>query len=151
MDMRDIAKMQLEQFYRTIREDQGHRITIRNWCRTIWLALLAVIGSGKLQVSANQALLLSIMPICMFWLMESFHHVFITTTEERAKMLEQMIVDDNYASLNPLQHFFVSGYGFVTYSQKIRVLLKAMFTLESVIIFYLLLAPGSIAFVTLLR
>ncbi len=151
MKPEEIVIMQLEQFYKVIREDQATRTSIRNWCITIWLAMLAVIGTGKLAINVNQSLALSVTPVFLFWLMECFHHTFITTNEERATTLERMLAGNDFGALSPSKHFFVSGYASITFKQKMRALLKAMFTKESVWVFYLLLCVGSFAFVVILR
>jgi hypothetical protein len=150
MQRDEFFKLQLEQMYKAIGDDESRKVSIRNWCITVWLAGLTAIGSGKLIINMYQAFLLSTLPVCMFWLLECLQHMFVSINEERAQFLESFLLSNSISSLIPSDLTFVAGYRSVRYSKKIKFLFQTIVR-ESVLLFYLLLLVGSISFIILLK
>lgn len=146
-DMREVLHKQLDVFYASIFHDQEHSLTIRKWCITIWVAVLAAIATGKLHVDITKALFLAIVPVVMFWILDAFKHSFIDINWTRVMELEVLAAGSSPMDDMTTELFFASGRTKTPYKQKIWSFLKALFTKETVIIFYLLLFLGSLFFI----
>ena len=70
MNPEQYAKDQLSYTYDRIAADQETRSKIKNWCVTVWVGSLAVVGSGRLTHLAGIQTVLPFLPIMFFWMLD---------------------------------------------------------------------------------
>lgn len=141
---RDAVLAHLEQLYTDIRRDRDKVSTIQNWCVTVWVAALAAAASPQLQFNQSQRLLLPLLPVGLFWLLASLQHTFIVLATERAIRLEKHLLAGDLETLRPEDTALLLSYSKTSAARKWRALLQALFTCETVLSFFVLLAAATL-------
>lgn len=147
----EIVEKGLDSVYMEIRDNKEKSSRIQNWCITVWLAALVGSKSTTISLTAQQALLLPLLPIALFWLLDGMQHAFLTLHFRRASRLEQGLLSGAYDELEPGDCFLFLGTHWTTSFQKLRFLLQALFLFETVVVFYALLLAATLVFVLVLQ
>ena len=142
----ELARTQLSQLYTTISDDHDRSGNIRNWCITVWTASLIFPNTGSVALSSKQQVLISLLPIVLFWILDAFQHCFIYLHQLRAAELERVIALDTWDHYDPVRFSLLAGWSQLSYKAKMRSLLHCTFAAESVVGFYLLLAVATVVF-----
>ncbi len=146
MNKREIAQKQLEQLYQVTQNDEGRRLIIRNWCVTVWLAILVAIVTKRVEVEFWHAVFLALTPLLIFGPMECLVQTFLSLNLERAAQLERMIVDTECEELSSNEHCYVTSYTKIGLGIKLQTLLH-VFLRPYVAAFYGALLLISISFI----
>ena len=130
---------QLHFTYRSIDSTNNNRQAVKRWCAVVWIAVLAVVFTGKLPVHHLSKFLFVLLPVLIFWFHEGLlaHHMQFLI--QRAKELEKIILSGDYQVIEPKRLFYISFHEDITISLKIRTFLYSMFVMETVAVFYILL------------
>ena len=147
MDAREVLVQQLEQYYKEIRQKRRARYTIRNWCITIWVAVLIAIGTEKIITDETKAMILVFLPILMFWILEVFQQSFVVLDENRTEVLERILSQTEILFPLSIEYFYNAGYTRIPYKSKVRISMSIMFTSETIIIFYSIMLIGGVLFI----
>lgn len=148
-DIQSVIDSQLKQFYSVIAQERDNRVKVRNWAITIWLAYIAILGSGRIYTNQLTSLLILWTIISIFWAIEGFHQSLVIVNEGRAKKLEQLLTDNELPLNVPLELFYESGYETIKFKEKRKAFLLACFTGEPILFFNLAMIIGSFLFVYL--
>jgi hypothetical protein len=116
-----------------------HCATIKNWCLTIWLAVLVAIFTKKIQLEKCGILIIALSPVCLFWFLESVYTSGMLRFSDFQKHIEKKIgnSDLSYNELSDIM--LVSWLHSVNRCVKIKTFLKAAFCTEVIVFFYLAL------------
>lgn len=147
MDVQNIIQSQLDQFYSVISQERDNRVKVRNWSITIWLAYLALLGSGQFNTDKWTASLILAIIIIIFWFVEGFHQSLVLVNEGRAKKLEKLLSDNQDLENVPLELFYESGYYTIKKWDKAKCFLLACFTGEPILFFHIAMIAGSSVFI----
>ncbi len=131
----DDIRFQLDRYYRGIENTKSDRQNIRKWCLTIWLAILGMILTGKLDMAGLIKYIVAILPIVVFWFFEAITATHTLLLESRAAKLEEY----SFTKVdlpNPMDHFYVSGHYSVPFGEKIGFFVAALIKLETIVFFY---------------
>jgi hypothetical protein len=147
-----IISSQLDQYYKHIEADRAKKISARTWFITVWIALLALIGSEKLEFSNIAAVFLIVVPVILFWIIESLSQAFIRINEDRAIVLEKMLTSKTIENSSISEDIFIiSGWKNLSYKMKVKTFLFAFMQSESIIIFYIPVMIFTLIFLSILR
>ncbi|MBA7601864.1 hypothetical protein ES703_08948 [subsurface metagenome] len=146
MTKNDITK-QLDILFQQYNLIFKHRATIKNWCITVWVALLAAITTGKINLTPLSTLLLMISQVFFFWFLEAIYGGIYKLHNSQIIELEYRLSNKNYESNDPLEIYFLSRYRRFTNWQKVKSILYAFFRMETVMLIYLVLIFASVVFV----
>ena len=147
MDKNERANHLLEKMYEEIRINDENSKKIRNWCITVWMASLAAIAYGKMDISPSQQNLFPFIPVLLFWLLDSFQNTFASLNVLRVLELEKDIADGGIEKYKNIELFYFNGYMNISLTKKMKVFVYAMVAKETVTFFYLLLFLVTLLFV----
>ena len=147
IDLQSVIDSQIKQFYSVIAQERDNRVKVRNWAITIWLAYIAILGSGKISVNHLTSLLILWTIIAIFWTIEGFHQSLVIVNEIRVRKLEELLSQENLPESLSLDLFYDSGYSKITFKEKGNAFLLACFTGEPIVFFNLAMILGSILFI----
>ena len=150
-EKRDVAEKRLVHLYEHTRFDMAHSISIRNWCITVTLGMVAVITMQRVNLEPIQARLLVILPVFLFWVLDSFQHTFISLNKKRTKLLEHALANDEEERFNDEFFYLFRGLDRISFWTKLRTFLRVVMLSETVILFYVLLIIGSLTVVSVLK
>ncbi len=135
----DIIKFQLEHIYKSIEHTREGRHAIKKWALTAWLAIMAAIFSGKLSGEINQQLLILIICVGMFWFYEGISAVHTLLYEQRACLLENLLLGQENKNYEPKNLLVINGNKCVPFRKKVSLFFVGCFRLETISIFYIAL------------
>ncbi|HEX9653633.1 MAG TPA: hypothetical protein VGA99_07975 [bacterium] len=130
----------IDQHYKTIDRHYNQRIKTKNWCLTMWLILITLIASGKLLAFNAQGMILSLLPILMFWIIEAMQASHMKIMEMRVAELEKLWTGNSSKIKSPNDLLFYGSHQYQSSKVKFDVFIFALFRMETVFAFYLLLA-----------
>jgi len=145
----DIAQKQLDQFYSSISDGRKIINDVRKWALTVWLAIVIAFASDKIPIESNPTLFALIVSIIFFWLLEGLQFASIRIDQLKAAKLEEFIANYSESDVVPLNYYYRSSYDSFTYTDKIKLLIKALFLSSMLVVFYLALASLSFLFIYL--
>ena len=135
----DIVKFQLENIYKSIDLTRSNRQNIKKWCLTVWLAIVVAIMTERIPSSGSYSFFILNIAIVVFWLYEGINSVHTLLFEERARMLETLLISGEYSVANPEKYFAVYGNQYITLNDKSRKFLIGCFRMETIFVFYVVL------------
>jgi hypothetical protein len=151
MPASEVLKTQLEQAYIRINEDIKQMSTIRNWCVTVWIAIITVSNSAGLNLTTLQKVILPILPIFLFWLIEGVQRVFARLHVQLAQNLEIALAEGVLNRAIIKDYLFLTSEARFNTRQKLKVLTHILFTSEILATFYGLLLGLTLLIQWLLR
>ena len=140
------ARILLEQLHCASRADMEAVGRVRNWCITVWMASLAAINSDSISLTQWQKYLLPMMPLFLFWILESFYFTFVHLRNAQILELEKIVIINDYESYNNEMFMVRMNFSRFTLRDKLASFIRCLFTKESIIIFYGLLLSASAIF-----
>ena len=146
-DMEDQAYRFLDSVYSEIRNHLDDSMKSRNWCVTVWMAALAAVAYGKIELNEYQKIILPLAPIFVFWIVEAFHHTFAVLHIRLAERVETALAENKLNTLKKNELFLIIAFRQYSAGRKIDALIKSLFVRESVIFFYLLLTIITFVFI----
>ncbi|MFQ5751624.1 MAG: hypothetical protein ACE5HI_06455 [bacterium] len=136
---KDRLEWVIDQHYRTIDRHYNQRITTKSWCLTVWLALLIIVGSGKFITFNLQGLILTLLPILIFWVIEGMQASHMKIMELRVAELEKLWATNVSKIKNPTDLLFYGSHQYQSSKIKFNLFIFALFKMETVFAFYFLL------------
>jgi hypothetical protein len=106
----------------------------------MWLILITLIASGKLLAFNAQGMILSLLPILMFWIIEAMQASHMKIMEMRVAELEKLWTGNSSKIKSPNDLLFYGSHQYQSSKVKFDVFIFALFRMETVFAFYLLLA-----------
>ncbi len=135
----------IEQHYKTIDRHYNHRITTKNWCLTLWIGLLIVIASGRVVTFNFHGIVLSLLPLFLFWVIEAFQASHMKIMELRVAELEKLWAQQESKIKKPTDLLFYGSHQYQSSRIKFNMFMYALFKMETVYAFYLLLVVINLA------
>jgi len=143
MTNEEFAKDMLGHIYSRIQSDRATSTKIRNWCITVWVGTLALVNSDKLHLSVNQRHSLPLIPIALFWLLDSLQHVFLHYRHDAARDLEEYLLGLKALSAAELRiRCLGNGISHLSFGKKLTMLFRTIF-IETNTAFYVLLLTAA--------
>lgn len=136
LDVQDVIKTQLLQFYSIIAQERESRVKTRNWAITSLLAYIAILGSGKIYMTQLSAYATLIIITLVFWMIEGFHQSLVIVNSDRVKLLEEFLAGSNLPSSLPIRFHYIGGYKTISLRDKMNAFFLGSFTSEPIIFFY---------------
>ena len=146
----DIYEKNLDLFYSAIDKNYDDRTNTKKWCLTVWLAIVVFIGKNGQSMSLLTATILSLIPIIIFWFLEATQGAYGKILIDKALEMEQYLLDNWEGIKNPQQYLYLHGRH-APMKVKAKATIHAMFAMESVITFYILLAAVTPFFLYFIR
>jgi hypothetical protein len=146
-DARSIVDSQLALTYEAYNKSYEQRLNDKKLCLTVWLAILSYI-STRSTVSRLQFAMLTNAPLLLFWILDGMRAVYTQLWQSRIVQLERLLLADTVTVDHVRPLLFVSGSGF-SFRSKMKALAFSLFRMESVFVFYLLVALVNLAFLFL--
>ena len=147
VDLTTLAQRQLDATYDRINHDQQISTAIRNWCVTVWVGTLVLIHSDNIELSDPQRSLIPLLPILFFWLQDSITCAFIQFHKDRARSLEELMIDPSGPEVNGLRALMLQHRdGGTSIRSRAIGVIRVAFLAESLVLFYVgLLAMSLVA------
>ncbi len=139
MNKSDMAYRMLDILHSSAERNHEASFRIRGWCITVWMASLAFIMSSDFSLSETQKTVFPFLPIALFWLLDGFQNTFKLVHGRTAGRVEEAIATENLEQLDMKNLLYYSSYPQIPYSEKVRAFFAALFTLETVVFFYIVL------------
>ena len=149
--VKELAYVQLENYYSIMESDRGRRLTTRNWFIIIWLAILVVLGSRETQLPLNASITLVAVPTVLFWMFEAAYQMGGSINRERVMRLESFIRDGDFSKEIPKDLMLVTGWAAVSLPKKYRHFVRTLLFAEMLVFFYLFILVASILFLVVLQ
>lgn len=130
----------IEQHYRTIDRHYNQRVTTKSWSLTLWLIALGFAAINETVLLNWQGLVLTLLPILMFWIIEGMQASHMRIMELRVAELEKLWLTDQSQIKKPQDLLFYGSHQFQSSKVKLNMFVFALFKMETVFAFYLLLA-----------
>lgn len=130
----------IEQHYRTIDRHYNQRITTKSWCLTLWLIALGFTAINETMLLNWQGLVLTLLPVLMFWILEATQASHMKIMELRVAELEKLWLTDQSQIKKPQDLLFYGSHQYQSSKVKLNMFFFALFKMETVFSFYLLLA-----------
>lgn len=137
---RDRIQWVIEQHYRTIDRHYNQRITTKSWCLTVWIIAMIFTGYNKIILLNYEGVILTILPVIMFWIIEGMQASHMKIMELRVAELEKLWLTDKSEIKNPTDLLFYGSHQYQSAKIKFNLFVYALFKMETVFSFYLLLA-----------
>lgn len=137
---RDRIQWVIEQHYRTIDRHYNQRVTTKSWCLTVWIISMLFAGSNKIILLNYEGLILTILPVIMFWIIEGMQASHMKIMELRVAELEKLWLTDKSEINNHADLLFYGSHQYQSAKIKFNLFVYALFKMETVFSFYLLLA-----------
>jgi hypothetical protein len=137
-------RFQLAHLYGALEAAIAHQHTSKKWCLTIWLAILAVLLTEKMKADFSDQIILTLLPVFTFWLYDGISAGQAIMWERRAMKLERLLFTENKDVLEPEILLYRVGHYHITFKEKIECFATAIFTMETVFVFYLALVGLSL-------
>lgn len=135
----------IEQHYRSIDMHYNQRINTKTWCVGIW----AGTSFFSIYFLPGQSILLgffySILPIALFWFLEAMQASHMKILELRVTELEKLWVNEESKIKNKKDILFYGSHQYQSSKVKLNLFVYALFRMETVFIFYLILVGLSVA------
>lgn len=150
MDKKKFLEQQLDYYYSWIISDKSRSVAIRSWSIAVWLFSIALLLTIEpISQSIFNLLIIVYLPTLLFWLLDGFQNSFIESNEDQARMIEKILVSEEFEGVLLEAYLPISSHLEKTLSAKIKSLLTALFLRETVFIFYFLLLAASSVFIIL--
>ncbi len=140
----------IDQHYRTIDRHYNQRVTTKSWCLTVWLFTLLFV-SAKFAVLNIPAVILTSLPILGFWVIEGMQASHMKIMELRVAELERLWTSNTSKIKNPSDLLFYGSHQYQSARIKLDMLIHALFRMETVFAFYLLLLGLNLVVAVLLE
>ncbi|MFX0195734.1 MAG: hypothetical protein ACFFCW_06390 [Candidatus Hodarchaeota archaeon] len=140
----DILREQLQQLRQREEIYFRQRAFIKNWCVTVWSAILLVIFTRISHTDRIEAILILGFPVLFFWGLEGISDAIQSLYGEHSIELEKRISENRLSVDNPVEVFMSSRHLQFSTSDKAIAFFKSTFTRETVLVFYLCLIGASI-------
>lgn len=137
---RDRIQWVIEQHYRTIDRHYNQRVTTKSWCLTVWIISIIFTGYNKIILLNYEGVILTILPVILFWIIEGMQASHMKIMELRVAELEKLWLTDKSAIENPTDLLFYGSHQYQSAKIKFNLFVYALFKMETVFSFYLLLA-----------
>ncbi len=121
-----------------------HCALIKNWCITLWVAILVVLFTKKLQFGYFTITIMLSLPVLLFWCLETIYAAGLILVVEFERDIEKRIITKNLLVRDVSEIMISSRFQKIPFSTKVVTNLKAAFTLENIVIFYLALLTLSL-------
>ena len=118
---------------------------LKQWCISVWIGVLAIITTGKITISVEQAFILPFIPIFLFFFLDIFQGALIAQLSKKIFTIEELLISKNLDKIEIKEILLVNYRKFSTWSEKIKFYLKSMI-IPKRILFYLLLILTTIFF-----
>jgi hypothetical protein len=145
MQTEALIEHQLNLIYDEYNKSHEQRYNDKKLCLIAWLTIIAAISLVKLDCAPTQIILLTTFPIVGFWYLEAGRAIYLQLWYSKIVQLENLLVQDNieFETVRPL--FLVSGCS-LNARGKIKALFYALFMMESIVFFYMLLLLANALF-----
>ena len=134
----------IEQHYRSIDRHYNQRINTKTWCVGIW----ATISLFSIYVVQGEPPLLgffySILAIALFWFLEAMQASHMKILELRVTELEKLWVNEESKIKDKRDILFYGSHQYQSSKVKLNLFVYALFRMETVFTFYLILVALSI-------
>ena len=135
----------LNRYYDAIDKSYTDRSGTKKWCLTVWVACLTL--STKIEnFPYCQSLSILLVAVFIFWYLDAMQAGYGKNLSDKAMKMEQILSQGFNNEINdPLQYFYITGRN-TEKINKIKSTIYAMFCMETVFAFYLLLIMASFLF-----
>lgn len=151
VEIQSVIDNQLKQFYASISREHENRGKVRNWSVTLWVALIALFSSGRININGNLPLLILLFINVIFWGLESMHLSLIVINSRKVKKLEAILASGKLPDNLPLDLFYSNSDSMFTTKEKIKIYIQSFFLRETVTVYHLAMILGSIIFVLAMK
>ncbi|GEM_PF-3646108 len=149
MTNKEIIQKQIDFWYDNIQNSRRAQLTMRNWCITLVFAIIIALSTGELKIVGYLQYIVITLPILLFWFIESLQNSMERISICKVEILEKLMCQETIPELNT-DMFYISLRTNVSLKQKINLLIKSIFTTETIVLFYLLLLAGVFVLIFLL-
>jgi len=140
----------IEQHYRTIDRHYNQRITTKSWCLTLWIIAVGFTASNEMLLLNWQGIILTLLPVLMFWTIEGMQASHMKIMELRVAELEKLWLTDQSQIKKPQDLLFYGSHQYQSSKVKLNMFVFALFKMETVFSFYLLLAVIDVIVIVIL-
>ncbi|MFQ5676218.1 MAG: hypothetical protein ACE5G1_10005 [bacterium] len=137
---KDRVQWVIEQHYRSIDRHYNQRVTTKSWCLTVWILVLIFIGINRTILLNYQGMILTMLPVVMFWIIEGMQASHMKIMELRVAELEKLWAANESQVKNSTELLFYGSHQYQSSRIKFNLFVYALFKMETVFSFYLLLA-----------
>lgn len=149
--LEELAKEQLERLHVGISGNHQRSITTRNWCITVWTASLMLPFAREVPITSIEQVILSLLPVVLFWFLDSFQLSFSYLHQQRALELEKIIATNSWDSYDRVKFSYLAGWQGVSKKKKLGALCHCLLFQETTVVFYILLIVGTALFAIIFR
>ena len=121
-----------------------HKATIKNWCITVWIGLIAVIATNIESLNKSNALIILATPILLFWFLEAMYGGLVYLHDRQILELENYLITPKEEKLPAHGIYFFTRFCKFTRCERIKAFFHALFRMETVFILYIILIIASI-------
>lgn len=140
----------IEQHYRTIDRHYNQRVTTKSWSLTLWIIALGFTASNETLLLNWQGIILTLLPALMFWIIEGMQASHMKIMELRVAELEKLWLTDQSQIKKPQDLLFYGSHQYQSSKVKLNMYVFALFKMETVFSFYLLLAVIDVIVIVIL-
>ncbi len=130
----------IEQHYKSIDTQNTQRTITKNWCLTVWLLLLAVLISGRFTQAYAPGVVMTFLPIVLFWIIEGLQASHMKIMELRVAELEKLWLNSESKIKKSSDILFYGSHQYQSAGVKMNMFTFALFRMETVFAFYALLS-----------
>ncbi len=130
----------IEQHYHTIDRHYNQRVTTKSWCLTVWIASMLFASSSHMISLHYEGVVLTILPVVMFWIIEGMQASHMKIVELRVVELEKLWLTEKSEIKKTTDLLFYGSHQYQSARIKFNIFVYALFKMETVFSFYLLLA-----------
>jgi hypothetical protein len=124
-----------------------HCATIKNWCVTIWLAVLVAIFTEQVELEKWGSVFITASPAFLFWFLESLCASGLNRFADFQKRIEKKIANSDLLYNEPSDIMFVSWLHSTSLLGRARTHLKVACCTENIVLFYSVLIAFSTIFI----
>ena len=130
----------VEQHYMSIDRHYNQRVITKSWCLTVWVLSIIFTASNKTILLNYQGFVLTMIPVIMFWIIEGLQASHMKIMELRVAELEKLWLSDESEVATSADLLFYGSHQYQSSKVKFNLFVFALFKMETVFPFYLLLA-----------
>ena len=146
---KETVEKQLDRVSEDYQNRLGQRYGVRNFSVTVWVAVLIAIATKRLEITIGGNFWLLISPVIMFWFLELALASITQRREWLICSLEERLATNDMDSGNPIEIYYISMDKKVGLKEKFHGLIKALFSTETMNLFYIMQILASIILVIL--
>ena len=118
---------------------------LKQWCISVWIGVLAILTTGKMTITLEQAFILPFIPIFLFFFLDIFQGALLSQLAKKIYTIEELLATKSLDEIEVEETLLFNYRNFLTWSEKIKFYFRSMISPKRTL-FYLLLILTTIFF-----